>query len=291
MNIVILSRNPDLYSTNSIVQAAIKRKHNVRVINPIGCDIVMDQGKPQIFYRRQKLKHVDAVIPRIGSSITYYGVALVRQFELMGIYTITSSLSITQSRDKLQSLQLLSANNLAIPKTVFTNPYRNSIQTINQVGGSPLIIKVLEGTQGIGVVLAESQNAAESMIDAFNGLQTKIIVQKYISEAKGEDLRIIVINGKVIAAMKRKGKKGDFRSNLHRGGSSEIAILTPQEKQLAIDATKVLSLNIAGVDLLRSNKGSMVLEVNSSPGLEGIELTTKKDIAKEIIKFVENSTP
>ncbi len=289
MNIVILSQNPDLYSTNAIVQAAIKRKHNVRVINPIGCDIFMEQGNPEIFYRRQKLTHIDAVIPRIGSSITYYGIALIRQFELMGIFTTTSSLALTQSRDKLQSLQLFTSHNLPIPKTAFTNPYRSPEETIRLVGGAPLIIKVLEGTQGIGVVLAENNHTAEAMLDAFNGLQTKIITQQYIEESKGEDLRIIVINNKVISAMKRKGKKGDFRSNLHRGGTSEVAILTPKEKEIAIEAAKALNLKIAGVDLLQSHNGPLILEVNSSPGLEGIETTTKTDIAKAIIKFVENS--
>jgi len=287
MNLVILSRNANLYSTNSLVQAAIKRKHNVRVVNPIGCDLVMEQGVPSIYYRDQKIEHIDAVIPRIGSSITYYGVAVVKQFEMMGVFTTASSLAISQSRDKLKSLQILSQCNIGIPKTTFTHKYRPAEKAIEYIGGAPLILKVLEGTQGIGVMLAENDTTATSIIETLNDVPTSFITQEYIEESKGCDIRILIVNNEVVGAMKRQGKEGEFRSNLHRGGSSEIITLTPEEKNTAIKAVNALDLNIAGVDMLQSKRGPLVLEVNSSPGLEGIETTTRKDIAKEIIKYIE----
>jgi len=289
MNLVILSRNANLYSTNAIVQAAIKRKHNVRVIDPIACDLVMEKGAPQIYYREQKLKNIDAVIPRIGASITYYGATVVRQFEMMEVFTTVNSAAITQSRDKLQSLQLLSKANLGIPKTAFTHQFREAEKAIKYVGGTPLILKVLEGTQGIGVILAENNITATSVIETLNDTPTRFVTQEYIQEAKGKDIRAFIINGEVIGAMKRQGKQGEFRSNLHRGGSSKVITLTTEEEHTAIKAVNCLGLKIAGVDMLQSNRGPLVLEVNSSPGLEGIETTTKKDIAKEIIKFVELS--
>jgi len=287
MNLVILSRNANLYSTNAIVQAAIKRKHNVRVINPIGCDLIMEQGKPTIYYRNQKLEHIDAVIPRIGSSITYYGVAVVRQFEMMGIFTTVSAAAITHSRDKLLSLQLLSKANLGIPKTAFTHQFRPAEKDIEYMNGAPLILKKLEGTQGIGVMLAENNTTATAIIETLNDIPLPFITQEYIKESNGCDLRVLVVNNQIVGAIKRQGKTDEFRSNLHRGGTSEIASLTSEEKNMALEATKALGLQIAGVDMLQSKRGPLILEVNSSPGLEGIETTTKKDIAKEIIKYVE----
>ncbi len=289
MNIVILSRNPKLYSTDALAQAAIKRKHTVRIIDPINCDIVIEKKNPCIYFKGKKLDHVDAIIPRIGSSITYYGTAVVRQFEMMNVFTTVGSQALVHSRDKLQSLQILSKAKLGLPKTVFTNYSKNVNDVISHVGGAPLIIKLLEGTQGLGVVLAETKNAAESVIEAFNGLQARVIVQEYIEEAKGADIRVFIVDGHVVGAMKRQGKEGEFRSNLHRGGSANIVELTDEEETAAIKAAKALGLGVAGVDMLQSERGPLILEVNSSPGLEGIELATKKDIAKTIIRYIEKN--
>lgn len=289
MNIKILSRSASLYSTNALVQAAVKRKHNVQVIDPLNCDIVIEKKKPEIYYRGKKLDHVDAVIPRIGSSITFYGTAVVRQFEMMNVFTTVQSQALVQSRDKLRSLQILSKAGLGLPKTVFTNYSKDVSEVISHVGGAPLIIKLLEGTQGLGVVLAETKTAAESVLEAFNGLQARVIVQEYIKEAKGADIRVLVVDGQVVGAMKRQGKEGEFRSNLHRGGTSSIITLSDEEENAAIKAVKALKLGVAGVDMLQSDRGPLILEVNSSPGLEGIETATGKDIAKTIIRFVERS--
>ncbi|TPN87646.1 30S ribosomal protein S6--L-glutamate ligase [Aquimarina algicola] len=289
MNIKILSRSANLYSTNALVQAAVKRKHNVQVIDPLNCDIVIEKQKPEIYYRGKKLDHVDAVIPRIGSSTTFYGTAVVRQFEMMNVFTTLKSQALLQSRDKLRSLQILSKAGLGLPKTVFTNYSKNVSEVISHVGGAPLIIKLLEGTQGLGVVLAETKTAAESVLDAFNGLQARVIVQEFISEAKGADIRVLVVDGEVVGAMKRQGKAGEFRSNLHRGGTATVIKLSREEEQAAIYAAKALKMGVAGVDLLQSNRGPLILEVNSSPGLEGIEKATGKDIAKTIIRYIERS--
>lgn len=289
MNIKILSRGSNLYSTQALVQAAIKRKHNVQVIDPLNCDIIIERKKPEIYYRGKKLDHVDAVIPRIGASITFYGTAVVRQFEMMNVFTTVQSQALVQSRDKLRSLQILSKAGLGLPKTVFTNYSKDVSEVISHVGGAPLIIKLLEGTQGLGVVLAETKTAAESVIEAFNGLQARVIVQEYIKEAKGADIRALVVDGHVVGAMKRQGKEGEFRSNLHRGGSAEIIELTEDEENAAIKAARALKLGVAGVDMLQSERGPLILEVNSSPGLEGIQTATGKDIAKTIIRFIERS--
>ncbi|MAQ76555.1 MAG: 30S ribosomal protein S6--L-glutamate ligase [Aquimarina sp.] len=289
MNIKILSRSSKLYSTDAIVQAAIKRKHNVQVIDPLSCDIVIEKKKPEIYYKGKKLDHVDAVIPRIGASITYYGTAVVRQFEMMNVFTTVESQALIRSRDKLRSLQILSKAGLGLPKTVFTNYSRDVEGVIDHVGGAPLIIKLLEGTQGLGVVLAETNKAAESVIEAFNGLQARVIVQEYIKEAKGADIRAFVVDGHVVGAMKRQGKEGEFRSNLHRGGTASIIELTDEEENAAIKAARAMRLGVAGVDMLQSERGPLILEVNSSPGLEGIEQATGKDIAKSIIRFIERS--
>ncbi|WP_394906466.1 30S ribosomal protein S6--L-glutamate ligase [uncultured Mesonia sp.] len=289
MNIKILSRNPNLYSTQRLVEAAKKRKHEVEIIDPLKCDIVIEKRKPNIYYKGKYLEHVDAVIPRIGASVTFYGTAVVRQFEMMNAFTTTGSEALLRSRDKLRSLQLLSKAKIGLPKTVFTNYSRDVEGVINQVGGTPLVIKLLEGTQGLGVVLAETKNAARSVIEAFNGLQARVIVQEFIKEAKGADIRAFVVDGHVVGAMKRQGKEGEFRSNLHRGGSAEIIELSDEEEVAAVRAAKAMGLGVAGVDLLQSSRGPLILEVNSSPGLEGIEKATNKDIAKSIIRFIEKN--
>ncbi|REG89091.1 30S ribosomal protein S6--L-glutamate ligase [Winogradskyella sediminis] len=289
MNIVILSRNAELYSTQRLVEEGIKRGHSVEIIDPLKCDIIIEKEIPTIYYKDRYLDYVDAVIPRIGASITFYGCAVVRQFEEMGIFTIAPSDAITRSRDKLRSLQRLSKAGIGMPKTVFTNYSRDVEEVINYVGGTPVIIKLLEGTQGLGVVLAETKNAAESVLEAFNGLQARVIVQEFIKEAKGADLRALVVDGQVVGAMKRQGKEGEFRSNLHRGGSANIIKLEEDELKLAMKAAKVLKLPVCGVDMLQSSRGPLLLEVNSTPGLEGIESATKKNIAKAIITFIERN--
>ncbi len=289
MNIKILSRSTNLYSTDALVQAAVKRKHNVQVIDPLNCDIIIERQKPEIYYRGRKLDHVDAVIPRIGASTTFYGTAVVRQFEMMNVFTTLKSQALIQSRDKLRSLQILSKAGLGLPKTVFTNYSKDVSEVISHVGGAPLIIKLLEGTQGLGVVLAETTTAAASVLEAFNGLQARVIVQEFIPEAKGADIRALVVDGEVVGAMKRQAKKGEFRSNLHRGGTASIIRLTRHQEQAAILAAKALKMGVAGVDMLQSKRGPLILEVNSSPGLEGIENATGKDIAKSIIKYIERS--
>jgi ribosomal protein S6--L-glutamate ligase len=289
MKIKILSRNSNLYSTRRLLEAAKKRKHDVEVVDPLKCDIVIEKRRPNIYYKGGYIEEVDAVIPRIGASVTFYGTAVVRQFEMMGAFTTTESEALVRSRDKLRSLQVLSRAKIGLPKTVFTNYSRDVSGVIKQVGGTPLVIKLLEGTQGVGVVLAETKNAAESVIEAFNGLQARVIVQEFIKEAKGADIRAFVVDGHVVGAMKRQGKEGEFRSNLHRGGSAEIVELSDEEEIAAVKATKAMGLGVAGVDLLQSSRGPLILEVNSSPGLEGIEKATGRDIAKSIIRYIEKS--
>lgn len=289
MNIKILSRNSHLYSTQRLIEAAKKRNHNVEVIDPLKCDLIIEKRKPSIFYRGKTLADTDAVIPRIGASVTFYGTAVVRQFEMMGVFTTTESQALVRSRDKLRSLQVLSRARLGLPKTVFTNYSKDVGEVIDHVGGAPLIIKLLEGTQGLGVVLAETKNAAESVIEAFNGLQARVIVQEFIKEAGGADIRALIVDGHVVGAMKRQGKEGEFRSNLHRGGTASVIELTDDEENAAIKAAKAMGLGVAGVDMLQSSRGPLILEVNSSPGLEGIEAATGKDIAKTIIRYIERN--
>lgn len=289
MNIKILSGNPNLYSTKRLVEAAKQRNHHVEVIDHAKCDIVIEKKNPCIYYRGHLIKDTDAVIPRIGASVTFYGTAVVRQFEMMRVFTTTESQALVRSRDKLRSLQVLSRAGLGLPKTVFTNYSRNTEDVIKHVGGAPLIIKLLEGTQGLGVVLAETNNAAESVLEAFNGLQARVIVQEFIKEAGGADIRAFIVDGQVVGAMKRQGKEGEFRSNLHRGGSASVIELTDEEENAAIKAARVMGLAVAGVDMLQSARGPLILEVNSSPGLEGIEAATGKDIAKSIIRYIERS--
>lgn len=289
MNIKILSGNPNLYSTKRLVEAAKKRNHQVEVIDHAKCDIVIEKKKPCIFYKGHLIQDTDAIIPRIGASVTFYGTAVVRQFEMMRVFTTIESQALVRSRDKLRSLQVLSRAGLGLPKTVFTNYSRNTQDVIKHVGGAPLIIKLLEGTQGLGVVLAETNNAAESVLEAFNGLQARVIVQEFIKEAGGADIRAFVVDGHVVGAMKRQGKEGEFRSNLHRGGTATVVELSDEEENAAIKAARVMGLGVAGVDMLQSTRGPLILEVNSSPGLEGIEAATGKDIAKSIIRYIERS--
>ncbi len=289
MNIAILSRNPNLYSTRRLVEAGKARGHNMIVLDHTKCDIVIERKKPQIFYQGKEITDIDAVIPRIGASVTFYGTAVVRQFEMKKVFTTTESQALVRSRDKLRSLQILSRAGLHLPKTAFTNFSKDVGNIISQVGGAPCVIKLLEGTQGVGVVLAETKSASESVLEAFQGLKARVIVQEYIKEAKGADIRAFVVDGVVVGAMKRQAKEGEFRSNLHRGGSATIIELTEEEENAALKAAKALSLSIAGVDMLQSNSGPKIMEVNSSPGLEGIESATGKDIANTIIRFIERN--
>jgi ribosomal protein S6--L-glutamate ligase len=289
MKIAVLSRSKTIYSTKRLVEAAEARGHEIRVIDHVRCFMDITSDRPSIHYKDEEFgpEHFDAVIPRIGASVTFYGTAIVRQFEMMGVYSVNESVAITRSRDKLRSLQLLSRKKIGIPVTAFANSPDDVPGLIREVGGAPLVIKLLEGTQGIGVVLAETRTAAKSVIQGFMGLSANILVQEYIKEAGGSDLRCFVVGGKVIAAMQRTAPDGDFRSNLHRGGTATLVKLTAQERRTAVNAAKIMGLNVCGVDLLRSNRGPLVMEVNSSPGLGGIEAATNKDVADIIIEFIE----
>ena len=288
MKIVILSRNSELYSTSRIKEAGEKRGHEMVVVDHTKCDILIERKKPKIFYRGKEITGIDAIIPRIGASVTFYGAAVVRQFEMMKVFTSLESQALVRSRDKLRSLQILSRAGLNLPRTAFTNYSKDSSRILDQIGSAPNVIKLLEGTQGVGVVLAETRGAAESVLEAFQGLKARVIVQEFIEEAKGADIRAFVVDGQVVGAMKRQAKEGEFRSNLHRGGTAELIELTEDEERAALKSARVLKLGIAGVDMLQSKSGPMIMEVNSSPGLEGIEAATGKDIARAIIRFVEN---
>ena len=289
MKIAILSRNPNLYSTKRLVEAAEGLGHVAHVIDHLKCNIEIEQKGPALYYDNKYLTGYDAVIPRIGASVTFFGTAVVRQFEMMNVFTAVNSRGIIHSRDKLRCLQVLSKEGIGLPKTVFTNYSRDVKHVVDSAGGAPVVLKLLEGTQGLGVVLAENMNAAQSVLEAFNGLKARVIVQEFIREAKGADIRAFVVDGEVVGAMRRQGKPGEFRSNLHRGGTSSIIELTTEEKYTAVLAAKAVGLGIAGVDLLQSARGPLVLEVNSSPGLAGIEKTTKTDIASKIIQYIERN--
>lgn len=291
MKIAILSRSKKIYSTKRLVDAAQERGHSVRVIDHTHCFMDITSERPTVHYRDEEFdsESFDAVIPRIGSSVTFYGAAVVRQFEMMGVYCVNESVAITRSRDKLRSLQLLSRKGIGIPVTAFANRPDDVKRLIQEVGGAPLVIKLLEGTQGIGVVLAETEQAAESVIQGFMGLNANILVQEFIKESGGSDIRCFVVGDKVIAAMRRSAPEGEFRSNLHRGGTAEIVRLKPAERQTAVNAAKIMGLNVCGVDLLRSRRGPLVMEVNSSPGIEGIEAATGQNVAALIIEFIEKS--
>jgi ribosomal protein S6--L-glutamate ligase len=289
LRIAILSRNPKLYSTRRLIEAGTALGHQVDVIDTLHCYMDITSSQSSVRYNGKSLPYYDAVIPRIGASVTFYGTSVVRQFEIMGTFSVNELVAISRSRDKLRSLQLLSRKGIGMPRTGFAHHPDKIDDLIKNVGGAPVVIKLLEGTQGIGVVLAHTQKTAEAIIEAFMGLNADILVQEYIKEAGGADVRCLVVGGKVIAAMKRQAAEGEFRSNLHRGGSASIVKLSPAERKTAINAAKTMGLNMCGVDILRSNSGPVVIEVNSSPGLGGIETATGKDVARMIIQFLEKN--
>lgn len=289
MKIAILSQNAHLYSTARLVQAAEKRGHQVSVIDPLLCYMDITSHRPTVYYRSTKLDDVDAVIPRIGASVTFYATAVLRQFEMMGVYCLNESVAISRSRDKLRALQILARKGIGMPVTGFAHSTKMSADLIKLVGGAPLVIKLLEGTQGKGVVLAETEAAAASVIDAFRDLDEYFLVQEFIKEAQGSDIRCFVIGNKVVAGMMRKAKAGEFRSNLHRGGTAMEVKLTPEERKTATRAAGAMGLNVSGVDIIRSKHGPLVIEVNSSPGLEGIEKATNVDVADSIIQYIEKN--
>ena len=289
MKIAVLSTNKELYSTRRLVAAGEERGHDMVVINHRQCYMNITSHNPSIHLKGQQITGVDAIIPRIGASVSFYGTAVVRQFEMMGVYSVNESVAITRSRDKLRALQLLSRKGIGLPVTGFANRPGDTEDLLKMVGGAPLVIKLLEGTQGVGVVLAETNKAASSVVEAFRGLNAHFMVQEFIAEANGADIRCFVVGDKVVAAMERRGKEGEFRSNLHRGGTAKLVRITPEERSTAVRSAKVVGLNVAGVDLLRSNHGPVVMEVNSSPGLEGIETATNKDVAGMIIEFIEKN--
>jgi len=289
MKIGILSTNSNLYSTQRLVEACKTRGHQVQVINHKRCYMNITSHNPSVHYKGKEIEGLDAVIPRIGASVSFYGTAVLRQFEMLGVYSVNESVAISRSRDKLRALQLLSRRGVGLPVTGFANSPDDTQDLLQIAGGVPVVIKLLEGTQGVGVVLAETRKAAESVIEAFRGLGANFMVQEFIAEAAGADIRCFVIGDKVVASMKRQAREGEFRSNLHRGGSATLIRITPEERSTAVRSAKVLGLNVAGVDLLRSNHGPVVMEVNSSPGLEGIEKATQKDVAGMIIEFIEKN--
>ncbi len=287
MKIAVLSRNKELYSTKRLIEAIEQKGHESMVIDHLKCDLVMEDEGPFVFYQGKSVEDVDAIIPRIGASVTFYGTAVVRQFEMRKVFSALDSLAITRSRDKLRSLQILSRSGVRMPKTAFTNYSKQENKILEHIGDAPVVIKLLEGTQGLGVVLAETNKAAKSVVEAFESLKTRVILQEFIAEAGGADIRAFVVDGQVVGAMKRQGREGEFRSNLHRGGEANVIKLSRAEKSTALLAAKSMGLAIAGVDMLQSKRGPMVLEVNSSPGLEGIEKATGVDVAGKIIEYVE----
>ncbi len=287
MNIAILSRDAKLYSTRRLKEAGEARGHKVEIIDHMKCMLVIEKKNPMVWYNGRKLDYFDAIIPRIGASVTFYGAAVVRQFEMMKVFTAVESQALIRSRDKLRSLQILSRAGLGLPKTLFMDYSRDTEGVIEAVGGAPVVIKLLEGTQGLGVVLAENQKAAQSVIEAFHGVKARIIVQEFIKEANGADIRAFVVNGEVVGAMRRQARDGEFRSNLHRGGQATVVKLNRHEKHAAVTAARKMGLDVAGVDMLPSHRGPLIIEVNSSPGLEGIEKATKVDVAGRIFEFLE----
>ncbi len=289
MKIVMMARNAELYSHRRIKEAAESRGHTLDVVNTLRCYMNIASRRPEIYYNGEKLTGYDAVIPRIGSSVTFYGTAVLRQFEMMGVYPLNESVAIGRSRDKLRSMQLLARDGIGLPVTTFAHDPKQTEEVLALAGGAPLVIKLLEGTQGIGVVLADTDRSAKSVIEAFRGAKVNILVQEFIKEAGGTDIRALVIGGKVVAAMQRTGAEGEFRSNLHRGGNAQMIKISQEERSTAIRAAKSMGLNVCGVDMLRANHGSVVMEVNSSPGLEGVEKATGIDIAGKIIEFLEKN--
>jgi ribosomal protein S6--L-glutamate ligase len=287
MNIAMLARNPKLYSHKRLQEAAESRGHELTIINTLRCYMNIASRRPEIFYNGEPLPKYDAVIPRIGASVTFYGLAVLRQFEMMGVFPLNESVAIGRSRDKLRSMQILARDGIGLPVTTFAHDPSQTEEVVKLAGGAPLVVKLLEGTQGIGVVLADTDRSAKSVIEAFRGANVNILVQEFIKEAGGSDIRAFVVGGKVVAAMKRQGAEGEFRSNLHRGGSAQSIKISPEERSTAVRAAKSLGLNVCGVDMLRANHGAVVMEVNSSPGLEGVEKATGIDIAGKIIEFLE----
>ncbi|MDW4549274.1 30S ribosomal protein S6--L-glutamate ligase [Defluviimonas sp. D31] len=289
MKIAMLARNPNLYSHKRLKEAAEARGHVLDIINTLRCYMNIASRRPEIYYNGEKLPIYDAVIPRIGASVTYYGLAVLRQFEMMGVYPLNETVAIGRSRDKLRSMQLLARDGVGLPVTTFAHDPKQTEEVLKLAGGAPLVIKLLEGTQGIGVVLADTDRSAKSVIEAFRGAGVNILVQEFIKEAGGTDIRALVIGGRVVAAMKRTGAEGEFRSNLHRGGSAAVVKLSPEERSTAVRAARTMGLNVCGVDMLRANHGSVVMEVNSSPGLEGVEKATGIDLAGKIIEHLEKN--
>ena len=287
MRLVILSRQPQLYSTAALVEAGVRRGHEVRVLDTLQFDIHLSKRKPELFYQGAPVGPVDAVIPRIGASITFFGLAVVRQFEMMGVYCLNESQAIARSRDKLRCLQILSRHDVGMPPTVYTRQAEHVTSCIEKVHGPPVVVKLLQGTQGIGVVLAETTVAASSVIEAFHGLDQNILIQKFIRESNGSDIRALVVGRRVVAAMRRQAVAGEFRSNIHRGGKAKKISLPPDYRKTALAAARVLGLRVAGVDMIESDDGPMVMEVNSSPGLEGIQKATNVDVARAIVEHVE----
>lgn len=289
MKIAMLARNANLYSHKRMVEAAEQRGHTIDVVNTLQCYMDITAHRPSLVYNGEKLTGYDAVIPRIGASVTFYGLAVLRQFEVMGTWPLNESVAIGRSRDKLRSLQLLARAGIGLPVTAFAHDPRKADEVVNLVGGAPVVIKLLEGTQGLGVVLAESVRSAKSVIEAFRASNVNILVQEFIKEAGNMDIRALVVGGKVVAAMQRSGAEGEFRSNLHRGGSAKTLKLTAEERSTAIRAARTMGLNVCGVDMLRANHGPVVMEVNSSPGLEGVEKATGVDVAGQVIELIEKT--
>ena len=290
MNILVLSRNPALYSTQSIVDAGRRRGHFMRVIDHMYCDLVVEKGRLQVYYENERIEGYQAIIPRIGSAATSYGSAVVRQFELMGVFSTLNHEALLRARNKISSLQLLAANGIGVPKTVISNNPYTIEDSIDLTGSMPMVIKLENGTHGIGVILAEKKRAAEAMIETFQKLKQRILLQEFIEESKGADIRVLIVDDKITGIMQRQAKEGEFRSNLHRGGTSFVVRLTEEEAITAKKAARIMGLKVCGVDMLRSKKGPLILEVNASPGLEGIETTTRIDIAGKIIQFCERNS-
>lgn len=292
MKIAMMARNAKLYSHQRLKEAAEERGHELHIINTLRCYMNIASRRPEMYYNGEKLEGYDAVIPRIGASVTFYGLAVLRQFEMMGVYPLNESVAIGRSRDKLRSMQLLARDGIGLPVTTFAHDPKQTDEVLKLAGGAPIVIKLLEGTQGLGVVLADTDRSATSVVEAFRASGVNILLQEFIKESAGTDIRAIVVGGKVIAAMKRTGAEGDFRSNLHRGGSAQVIKLSPEERSTATRAAKSMGLNVCGVDMLRSNHGPVVMEVNSSPGLEGVEKATGLDVAGKIIEYIEkNASP
>lgn len=289
MKIAMMARSPNLYSHKRLKEAAETRGHEFHIVNTLRCYMNIASRRPEMYYNGEKLQGFDAVIPRIGASVTFYGLAVLRQFEMMGVYPLNESVAIGRSRDKLRSMQLLARDGIGLPVTTFAHDPKQTEEVLKLAGGAPVVIKLLEGTQGLGVVLADTDRSAKSIVEAFRATNTNILVQEFIKESGGTDIRAIVVGGKVIAAMKRTGAEGDFRSNLHRGGSAQVIKLSPEERSTAIRSAKAMGLNVCGVDMLRANHGPVVMEVNSSPGLEGVEKATGLDVAGKIIEYIEKS--